>query len=70
MRTMVEDYYDDYSKFIANFGGKLEDRIAAYQEVSDVLNKRLKSEILKEFNNVFTEYKNFITDVKKSKEDY
>lgn len=70
MRTMVEDYYDDHSKFIANFGGKLEDRIIAYQEISNVLNNRLKSEILSEFNNVFTEYKNFIADVKKSKEDY
>lgn len=70
MRTMVEDYYDDHSKFMANFGGKLEERIIAYQEISNVLNKRLKSEILAEFNNVFNEYKNFIADVKKSKEDY
>jgi len=70
MRTMVEDYYDDHSKFIANFGGKLEERIIAYQEIANVLNKRLKSEILAEFNNVFTEYKNFIADVKKTKEDY
>jgi (p)ppGpp synthase/HD superfamily hydrolase len=70
MRTMVEDYYDDHSKFIANFGGKLEERIQTYQEVSNVLNKSLKSEILAEFNNVFTEYKNFIADVKKTKDDY
>ena len=70
MRTMVEDYYDDHSKFMANFGGRLEDRIFCYQEISNVLNKRLKNEILTEFNNVFSEYKNFIADVKKTKEDY
>lgn len=70
MRTMVEDYYEEHSKFVANFGGKLEERILAYQEIANVLNRRLKSEILAEFNNVFTEYKHFISDVKKSKEDY
>ena len=70
MRTMVEDYYDDHSKFMANFGGRLEDRIFCYQEISNVLNKRLKNEILTEFNNVFSEYKNFIADVKKTKDDY
>lgn len=70
MRTMVEDYFEDHSKFIANFGGKLEQRIAAYQAIADILNKRLTGPILTEFNQVFTEYKNFISDVKKTKEDY
>lgn len=67
LRTMVEDYYDDHSAFIANFGGNLEKRREAYQSIADVLNSRLKSDILTEFNHVFEEYKNFITDVQKTR---
>jgi GTP diphosphokinase / guanosine-3',5'-bis(diphosphate) 3'-diphosphatase len=69
MRAMVEDYYDDHPKFLANFGGKLEDRLAAYQAIADVLGSRLKTPILTEFNAVFTEYKNFIADVQKTREE-
>ena len=69
MRAIVEDYFDDHSKFLANFGGKLDERIEAYQSIADVLNKRLESEILEEFNRVFEEYKNFIIDVKATREE-
>lgn len=68
MRTIVEDYYDDHSKFMADFGGHLEKRIEVYQSIANVLNRRLKSEILTEFNHVFEEYKNFIADVQKTKD--
>jgi len=66
MRAMVEEYYDDHPRFMKEFTGSLEDRITVYQEISNALNRRLKSDILNEFNLVFTEYKNFITDVKKT----
>jgi myo-inositol-1(or 4)-monophosphatase len=68
MRTIVEDYYEDHSKFLADFGGNLENRIDAYQNIADILNKRLTSPILSEFNHVFEEYKHFIADVKKTKD--
>lgn len=68
MRTIVEEYYDDHSRFMAEFSGSLEDRALMYQDISSVLNSRLKNDIIHEFNAVYTEYKNFILDVKKSKE--
>jgi (p)ppGpp synthase/HD superfamily hydrolase len=68
MRSIVEEYFDDYHRFTADFGGSLDERILIYQEISNVLNRRLKNGILHEFNHVFTEYKNFIEDVKRSKE--
>lgn len=68
MRCVVEEYYDNHSQFIADFGGSLEDRLITYQEISNVLNRKLENEILAEFNHVFTEYKNFIEHVQKSTE--
>ena len=69
MRSIVEEYYDDHSRFLAEFKGSLEDRAIMYQEISNTLNRLLKNEIIHEFNHVFTEYKNFLSDVKKSKEN-
>lgn len=70
MRCIVEEYFDDHKRFMAEFRGSLEDRVAMYQEISDILNKRLKNDIIAEFNHVFQEYKNFVTDVKKTKEEF
>lgn len=69
MRTIVEEYYDDHQRFSKEFKGTLEDRIMMYQEISNVLNRELKNDIINEFNHVFTEYKNFIEDVRKSQEE-
>jgi len=68
MRAIVEEYYDDHPRFMQEFGGSLEDRLALYQDIANALNRSLKSDILNEFNHVFTEYKNFIENVKKTKE--
>ncbi|MFM2381795.1 MAG: hypothetical protein RLZZ76_562 [Candidatus Parcubacteria bacterium] len=68
MRAIVEEYFDDHSRFTSDFEGSLEDRVLMYQEISNTLNRSLKNAIIGEFNHVFAEYKNFITDVKKSKE--
>ncbi len=70
MRSMVEEYYDNHSGFIADFGVALNERIKMYQEISNILNRNLKNAILSEFNSVFTEYKNFILDVEKKKNEY
>jgi len=69
MRSIVEEYFDDHHRFTADFGGSLDERIIIYQDIANILNRRLSNPILNEFNHVFTEYKNFIEDVKKSKED-
>ncbi len=68
MRCIVEQYYDSHSQFLADFGGSLEDRLMMYQEISNVLNRKLENGILAEFNHVFQEYKNFIEEVERSRE--
>ncbi len=68
MRSIVEEYFDNHDRFVQDFGGSLQERIEMYQDIADVLNERLENDILHEFNHVFTEYKNFINDVKASKE--
>jgi (p)ppGpp synthase/HD superfamily hydrolase len=70
MRAIVEEYYDDHPSFIAHFGPYTEARMLVYQEISNVLNRRLKNTILSEFNNVFTEYKNFLQDVEKKRNEF
>ena len=70
MRSVVEEYYEDHSGFIAEFGTSMESRMLLYQEVSNILNRNLKNAILSEFNSVFTEYKNFIHDVEKKRNEY
>lgn len=69
MRSIVEEYFDDHRRFLADFKGSLEDRVQVYQEISNILNRRLKSDIIPEFNHVFDEYKNFVIDVKTTKEN-
>lgn len=68
MRSIVEEYYNEHHRFVADFGGGLDERIVAYQEIANVLNSRLKNAILHEFNHVFTEYKTFIENVRQAKE--
>jgi (p)ppGpp synthase/HD superfamily hydrolase len=70
MRCVVEEYYDDHAKFLADFNGSLEERVMMYQEVSNILNRQLKSEILAEFNHVFDEYKKFIEYVIRERNTY
>mgnify|MGYP000294795129 CR=1 FL=1 len=64
MRSTVEQYYDNHAGFIKDFGGALDDRAMMYQDISNVLNSRLKNDIIGEFNHVYTEYKNFVLGVK------
>ncbi len=68
MRAMVEEYFDAHDRFLTEFAGNLDDRVMQYQDIANALNRNLKSDILTEFNHVFTEYKNFVEDVKKTKE--
>ena len=70
MRSVVEEYYDNHTGFIADFGSALNDRVMLYQEISNILNRNLKNAILAEFNSVFTEYENFIHDVEKKQNEF
>ncbi len=70
MRSVVEEYYDNHSAFLADFGTSLDDRLMLYQEISNTLNRNLKNAILAEFNSVFTEYKHFLHDVEKKRSEY
>jgi (p)ppGpp synthase/HD superfamily hydrolase len=68
MRAIVEEYYDDHPRFMAEFKGSLEDRVMMYQDIANAINRSLKNDIINEFNHVFDEYKEFVANVKKTKE--
>lgn len=68
MRSIVEEYYDNHEGFIKDFSGSLDERAMRYQDLSNLLNRRLQNDIIAEFNHVYTEYKNFLVHVKKSEE--
>ena len=70
MRSIIEDYINDFSSFLAHFGSQRERDLFLYQEISNALNRRLHNAILTEFNNVFSEYKKFIHAVKEKNEQY
>lgn len=63
-RTLVEDYSDAHDRFMQDFGKNFDERLEAYQTISNVINNRLDGRILAEFNHVFEEYKLFIQNVK------
>lgn len=69
MRSIVEEYFEDHSRFLADFRGTLEDRMLMYQDISNAINRGLKNDIIHEFNHVFEEYKNFLINVKRTKEE-
>ncbi len=70
MRSIVEEYFDNHSGFMADFGAYPEDRLLMYQEISNTLNRTLKNDILAEFNSVFAEYKKFLHEVEKTRSEY
>jgi (p)ppGpp synthase/HD superfamily hydrolase len=69
MRSMVEAYYEKEEELLADFGGSLEERMFTYQEISNVLNRNLNNAILTEFNHVFEEFKQFITECARRREE-
>ena len=65
-RTVVEEYTDNHKRFLQDFGPRSEDRLEAYQIIANVINSRLKSDIVHEFNHTYSQYKQFLIDVEKS----
>ncbi len=68
MRSIVEEYYDNHKGFMKDFAGSLDERAMRYQELSNLLNRKLSNDIIAEFNHVYSEYKNFLAHVKRSEE--
>src|SRR5690606_18039225 len=68
MRSIVEEYYDNHKGFIKDFAGSLDERAMRYQDLSNLLNRKLSNDIIAEFNHVYSEYKNFLAHVKRSTE--
>ncbi len=62
-RTIVEEYHDDYKRYLQDFGPHTADRLEAYQTIANIINSRLKNDIVHEFNHTFTEFKKFLIDV-------
>lgn len=62
MRSAIETYYEHRQRFVRDFGGTLDERVAVYQGIGNILNARNAGEIVQEFNHVFSEYKRFIYD--------
>jgi (p)ppGpp synthase/HD superfamily hydrolase len=65
-RTIVEEYTDNHKRFLQDFGPRSEDRLEAYQVIANVINSRLKSDIVHEFNHTYNQYKQFLIDVEKT----
>ena len=65
-RCMVEDFYGHPDKFVWQFGSNVNGRLEAYQNMANVINSRLKSDLVHEFNHTFNELKQFLLDVEKS----
>ncbi len=68
MRSIVEEYHDDHEAFLRDFPGSLDERALGYQDLSNILNRRLSNDIIAEFNHVYSEYKNFLAYVKRANE--
>lgn len=66
MRCIVEQYYANHVDFIKDFSGSIEERALRYQNLSNLLNRRLSNAIIAEFNHVYSEYKNFLAHVKRN----
>ena len=49
--------------FKKEFSGTTDERLLVYQEISNILNRRLESPIITEYNHVFDEFKNFVTNI-------
>lgn len=65
-RTIIEEYHDDHRRYLQDFGNRTDERLEAYQTIANVINSRLKSDIIHEFNHTFKEFNQFLIDVEKT----
>ncbi len=60
MRSIVEEYQNNFPAYLSDFGGSLDDRLRLHERKGAVFNGRIENDIINEFNHVFDEYKKFI----------
>lgn len=65
MRATLLQYYDTPANFLRDFPSSLESRLIHFGTLSNIFNARLRDGLLEEFNQVYSEYKNFISSAKK-----
>lgn len=69
-RTIIEEYHDGVDRFVKDFGPYFEKKLEAYQAMANVLNSRLKNDIVHEFNHTFTEFKEFLLHAEKKQNEF
>lgn len=69
MRSVVEEYHNDHAGYMRDFGGTLEERLAHYERLAELFNVKVSSDIIREFNHVFDEYKRFAHDEHKNQHE-
>lgn len=64
-RSVIDEYHDDIPRFYKDFGNRNDERLEAHTAISNVLNSRLKNDIVHEFNHTFKEFKEFLQNAQK-----
>lgn len=62
---ILDEYVGRPNAFIRDFGTNLLQRLNHYQEVSNVINRRLQNPIVPAFNETFAKYRAFLADVQR-----
>lgn len=63
-RTLIEDYHHDHSRFVQDFGTNLTERIEVYDNMAELISRRLPENHLKsDFDQVYTELHHFLQHV-------
>jgi (p)ppGpp synthase/HD superfamily hydrolase len=65
-RSIVEEYYEDHSRYTEDFGPHLDKCLEGYQAIANAINSRLKDGIVHEFNHTYEQFKKFILNVQAS----
>lgn len=60
MRSVVEEYEGNTKDYLRDFGGATTPRTTYYVALYELLNSRLKSDIIHEFNHVYQSFKGFL----------
>ena len=65
MRSIVEEYTGNEAQYIKDFSADPSQHIEMYQKLKFLLNAQLQSDIMNEYNHVFSQYISFLNDAQK-----
>ena len=65
MRSIVEEYTGNEAQYIKDFSADPSQHIEMYQKLKFLLNAQLQSDIMNEYNHVFSQYIGFLNDAQK-----